>query len=144
MSSNYHFWQQVTDQNVQIYRTATGFREGSSERDWVQDGPYRPRYNNAVIADQQNSITFNDDPGFSTTAQMSPGYWLKSYSVSFRWKVARNTGAWNANLPAWTSPVVTHTLTSAFDPENPDVAVEIDHQAAGDREWTVDLTNLGG
>ncbi|MGQ4420394.1 DUF4157 domain-containing protein, partial [Streptomyces sp. SAS_269] len=87
-------------------------------------------------------ITFTDDPGFSTSARMSSGYWLKSYSVSFRWKVARNTGRWNTNLPAWTSPEVTHTVTSAFDPDNPEASVPIDAQAAGNRSWLVDLTNV--
>ncbi|MFE5402596.1 DUF4157 domain-containing protein [Streptomyces sp. NPDC056580] len=142
VSSNYHFWQQVTDQNVQIIANDGGHREVPSSRDWVQDGPYRPNYTNAVITDAQDAITFTDDPGFSTSARMSSGYWLKSYSVSFRWKVARNTGRWNTNLPAWTSPEVTHTVTSAFDPDNPEASVPIDARAAGNRSWLVDLTNV--
>jgi hypothetical protein len=142
VSTNYHFWQEVTDKNVQIIPTKDGRREERSSRGWEQDGPYRPRYTNSVIMDGQNAITFNDDPGFSTFAKMSAGYWLKSYSVSFRWKVARNTRTWNADLPAWTSPVVTHTLTSDFDPDNPDTPAPIEARAAGDRSWTVDLTNV--
>ncbi|WSQ62650.1 DUF4157 domain-containing protein [Streptomyces sp. NBC_01217] len=140
-ASNYHFWQQVTDSNVQIIpaHSATG---QASQRPWQQDGPYRPPYNNAVIENARNSITFNDNPGFSTSVKMSSGYWLESYSVSFRWKVARNTGAFRANTPAWTSDVVTHTLTSAYDPDTPDASAPIVTTAAGQRSWDIDLSAL--
>ncbi|WP_436737189.1 eCIS core domain-containing protein [Streptomyces sp. BBFR102] len=137
VSTNYVFWQQVQDENVQI--TPSDPDGTPSHRDWQQDGPYRPNYTNAVITDSQNSITFNDDPGFSTTGRMSDGYWLKSYTVRFRWKVARNTGQrFDSNAPAWTSDVVTHTLTSDLDPANPTAPIR--HRAAGDRTWDVDLS----
>lgn len=142
-ATNYHFWQEVTDSNVQIVE-ADGLHDQTSSRNWVQDGPYRPPYNNPVITNGQNSIEFADNPGFSTTARMASGYWLKSYTVSFRWKVARNTGTWNRNLLCWTSPVVTHTLESVFDPENPEESAEISAHAAGNHTWAVDLSGVGG
>ncbi|MEU4119935.1 DUF4157 domain-containing protein [Kitasatospora sp. NPDC028055] len=141
VSTNYHFWQEVTDSNVQVVRAKDGsYGEHDSARDWVQDGPYRPNYTNAVIVDAQNQIEFNDNPGFSTSARMSPGYWLQEYSVSFRWKVAPNNGTWNRNLPAWTSPVVTHSVRSEFDPEHPDEPVAITVHEGGVHTWNVDLT----
>ncbi|MER7770876.1 DUF4157 domain-containing protein [Kitasatospora sp. NPDC096140] len=144
VSSNYHFWQEVSDSNVQIIESESGYGEHPSARGWVQDGPYRPTYTDAVITDNQDKIEFNDNPGFSTTARMTSGYWLKAYSVSFRWKVALNTGGrWNRNLPAWTSPEVTHTLVSEFDPENPDKEAPINAVRAGDFDWNVDLSALG-
>ncbi|MFF2081159.1 DUF4157 domain-containing protein [Kitasatospora sp. NPDC058162] len=142
VSTNYHFWQEVTDSNVQIVEAKNGtFGEHESRRDWVQDGPYRPTYSNAVINDAQNQIEFNDNPGFSTSARMTSGYWLKQYSVSFRWKVARNTGAWNRNAAAWTSPVVTHSVSAEFDPEHPDEAVPITVREGGNHTWNVDLSS---
>ncbi|MFB7910656.1 DUF4157 domain-containing protein [Kitasatospora sp. NPDC056076] len=141
VSTNYHFWQEVTDSNVQVVRAKDGgYGEHDSARDWVQDGPYRPNYTNAVIVDAQNQIEFNDNPGFSTSARMTAGYWLQQYSVSFRWKVAPNAGTWNRNLPAWTSPVVTHSVSSQFDPEHPDEPVAITVHEGGDHTWNVDLT----
>lgn len=142
VSTNYHFWQEVTDSNTQIVE-ADGPHGQDSERPWAQDGPYRPPYTNPVITDAQNSISFTDDPGFSTNRSLTSGYWLRSYQVSFRWKVARRTGAWNRNLPSWTSPVVTHTLESVFDPENPEASAPITHEAAGDHTWAVDLSAVG-
>ncbi|MER5771917.1 DUF4157 domain-containing protein [Streptomyces sp. NPDC001985] len=143
VATNYHFWQQVTDRSVQI--TPDNPAPGQETfRDWVQDGPYRPLYNNAVIDNSKDRITFNDDPGFSTDRSMTQGYWLASYSVSFRWKVARNTGAFNAGAAAWTSPVVTHTLTSTFDPENPDAPAPITANAADEHSWDIDLSTVDG
>ncbi|MGW2378465.1 eCIS core domain-containing protein [Kitasatospora sp. NPDC001683] len=142
VSTNYHFWQEVTDSNVQIVQSKKGFPETPSSRPWMQDGPYHPPYNNAVINDTQNAIEFNDNPGFSTSARMTPGYWLKSYQVSFRWKVAHRADPWNRTMPAWTSPVVTHTLESAFDPENPDQPSPIAAHPAGEFTWNVDLSTV--
>ncbi|MGW2250120.1 eCIS core domain-containing protein [Kitasatospora sp. NPDC001660] len=142
VSTNYHFWQEVTDSNVQIVESKNGFGEHPSNRQWTQDGPYRPPYTNAVIDDGQNEIKFHDNPGFSTSAKMTSGYWLKSYSVSFRWKVARRTDPWNRTMPAWTSPEVTHTLVSEFDPDNPDQAAPIIADPAGDVTWNVDLSTV--
>ncbi|WP_280664476.1 DUF4157 domain-containing protein [Kitasatospora sp. MAP12-44] len=141
-ATNYHFWQEVTDSYTQLVE-ADGLGDQTSSHEWMQDGPYRPNYTNPVINNSQNSIDFPDNPGFSTTARLTSGYWLKSYSISFRWKVARNTGSWNRNLPCWTSPVVTHTLTSAFDPENPEAAAPIAANAAGNHTWNVDLSTTG-
>ncbi|AEW99563.1 eCIS core domain-containing protein [Streptantibioticus cattleyicolor] len=143
VATNYHFWQEVTDSNVQIVEEDGLDNDQASSRGWAQDGPYHPPYNNPVITNSQNSIEFNDNPGFSTSERLSSGYWLKRYSISFRWKVARNNGAWNRNVPCWTSPVVTHTLSSTLDPEHPDEPVPITANAAGDRTWTVDLSGLG-
>ncbi|MFJ9461090.1 DUF4157 domain-containing protein [Kitasatospora sp. NPDC101447] len=144
VSSNYHFWQEVSDSNVQIIESEDGYGEHPSARGWVQDGPYRPTYTDPVITNAQDKIEFNDNPGFSTTARMTSGYWLKAYSVSFRWKVALNTGGrWSRNLPAWTSPEVTHTVVSEFDPENPDKEAPINATRAGDFDWNVDLSALG-
>ncbi|MBB4927576.1 hypothetical protein FHR34_006671 [Kitasatospora kifunensis] len=142
VATNYHFWQEVTDSNVQLVE-ADGLDDQTSTRGWVQDSFYRPPYNTSVISNGQDSLEFQDNPGFSTSAKMTSGYWLKSYTVSFRWKVARNTGTWNRNLPCWTSPVVTHTLTSAFDPENPEASAAITARAAGNHTWQVDLSTVG-
>ncbi|MFJ2582589.1 DUF4157 domain-containing protein [Kitasatospora aureofaciens] len=142
VSTNYHFWQEVTDSSVQIIESKKGFGEHASNRQWVQDGPYRPPYTDAVINDAQNQIEFNDNPGFSTTAKMTSGYWLKSYSVSFRWKVARNTAPWNRGMPCWTSPEATHTLESAFDPANPEQEAPITARPAGNFTWNVDLSTV--
>lgn len=143
VSTNYHFWQQVTDRSVQIV-AADGLHDQQVQRPWGQDSRYRPPYTSEVINDEPTFITFNDNPGFSTDQRLAAGYFVKSYSVSFRWKVARANGTWNTNDPAWTSPVVTHTFTSEFDPEDPGTATPVVHHAAGDRTWTVDLTNVGG
>ncbi|SES32230.1 eCIS core domain-containing protein [Streptomyces qinglanensis] len=142
VSTNYHFWQQVTDRSVQIV-AADGLHDQSVQRPWGQDARYRPPYTSEVINDEPAQITFNDNPGFSTDQRLTAGYFVKSYSISFRWKVARAEGTWNTNNPAWTSPVVTHTFTSAFDPDEPEAASAVVHQAAGDHTWNVDLTNVG-
>ncbi|MFJ9777604.1 DUF4157 domain-containing protein [Kitasatospora sp. NPDC101157] len=141
VATNYHFWQEVTDSNVQIVRSGTDYPATPSNRPWMQDGPYRPPYTNAVINNGQNVIEFNDNPGFSTSARMTPGYWLRSYQVSFRWKVARATGPWNRTMPAWTSPEVTHTLESEFDPEHPDQPSPIAAVPAGSFTWQVNLAS---
>ncbi|MFF9647199.1 eCIS core domain-containing protein [Kitasatospora aureofaciens] len=140
VATNYHFWQEVKDSNVQIVRSGTDFPATPSSRPWMQDGPYRPPYNNAVINSAQNMIEFNDNPGFSTSARMTAGYWLRSYQVSFRWKVAHAAGPWSRTMPAWTSPEVTHTLHSEFDPEHPDQPSPIVASPAGDFTWNVDLS----
>ncbi|RKT12247.1 uncharacterized protein DUF4157 [Streptomyces sp. 1114.5] len=140
VSSNYHFWQEVSDSSVQVIESGEEFKEHASNRGWVQDGPYRPRYTNAVINDVQDKIEFNDNPGFSTTAAMTSGYWLKSYTVTFRWKVARNTGTWNRNAPCWSSPEVQHTVVSEFDPADPEKDAPITARPAGHFTWNVDLS----
>ena len=86
-----------------------------------------------------NWKAFQDDPGWSTTSKLGSGYWLTSYSVSFRWKVARNAGAWDMNAVAnvWTSPIITHTVTCDLDVENPDAPVRVNARAAGVKHWDI-------
>ncbi|KAB1142240.1 DUF4157 domain-containing protein [Streptomyces luteolifulvus] len=137
----YHFWQEVrdefvsTDESGKEYTTALG--------DWKQDLNYWPPYNNAVIDNTPGSITFNDNPGWSTDRHIESGQWLKSYQVSFRWKVAYANGAFrrgaNGTVADWTSPAVTHTMTSEFDQANPDTEAPVVANAAGSRRWTVNL-----
>nr|WP_234435096.1 MULTISPECIES: DUF4157 domain-containing protein [Streptomyces] len=140
VSSNYHFWQEVSDSSVQVIESDKGLKEHASNRTWVQDGPYKPRYTSEVINDTQDRIEFNDNPGFSTTVAMTSGYWLKAYTVSFRWNVARNTGTWNRGMPCWTSPEVSHTLVSEFDPADPEKDAPITARPAGEFTWNIDLS----
>lgn len=143
VATNYHFWQEVADTNIQIVESDGLDKEQESKRDWKQDGPYKPPYGNETITNAQASIKFVDNPGFSTNQRMTSGYWLKSYTVEFRWKVARNTGAWRADLPCWTSGIVRHTVKSVFDPKNPGEPAAITVTVAGDMQWDIDLSEVG-
>ncbi|MEU9186633.1 DUF4157 domain-containing protein [Streptomyces sp. NPDC048484] len=141
VAANYHFWQEVTDSSVQVVESMGLKRNQRSRRNWQVDGPYRPNYDDWSITNGAQAISFTDSPGFTGTARMSQGYFLKSYEVSFRWKVAKNTGQSFRNTTAgWTSPVMTHTVTSDFDPDSPRDSSHVVHQAAGNRAWQVDLS----
>ncbi|KAA0930652.1 eCIS core domain-containing protein [Streptomyces apricus] len=141
VAANYHFWQEVTDSNVQVVESMGLNKNQRSRRGWQVDGPYRPNYDDWSIHNGAQAISFTDSPGFTGTMRMSPGYFLKSYQVSFRWKVAKNNGQSFRNTTAgWTSPVMTHTVTSAFDPENPRESAHVVHEAAGGATWQVDLS----
>ncbi|MDF9817093.1 hypothetical protein M2266_006406 [Streptomyces sp. SPB162] len=110
-------------------------------RAWQVDGPYHPRYDDWSITNGQQAISFHDSPGFTGDMRMSAGYFLTSYEVKFRWKVAKNTGQnYRGATAGWTSPVMTHTVTSNFDPANPTESAHVVHQAAGDATWQVDLS----
>ncbi|MFF3483973.1 DUF4157 domain-containing protein [Streptomyces sp. NPDC002701] len=141
VAANYHFWQEVSDSSVQVVESMGLKKNNRVRRNWQVDGPYRPNYDDWSIHNGAQAISFTDSPGFTGSSRMSPGYFLKSYEVQFRWKVAKNTGQSFRNTTAgWTSPVMTHTVTAAFDPENPRESAHVVHQAAGDATWQVDLS----
>lgn len=141
VAANYHFWQEVCDSNTQVVESMGLERSQRSRRNWTVDGPYRPNYDDWSITNGAQAIAFHDSPGFTSTEKMTAGYFLKSYEVKFRWKVAKNTGQSFRNTTAgWTSPVMTHSATSAFDPANPTDSAHVIHQAAGDATWQVDLS----
>lgn len=110
----------------------------SQVRAWELDGPYHPPYRNAQILAGKTSITFTDEPGFSSTGSSADnrkvvsGDWLELYTVSFYWEVTRlDTGR------VWQSDVVTHTMTS---PPNADWSnAPVNAVAAGNTRWEVDL-----
>jgi hypothetical protein len=126
----YEFRQEVRDG----YDTTDKSKDGSKalQSNFVQDGPYKPSYNNEVITKTSQYIKFTDDPGFSTTTKIPSGHWLNWYKVFFRWKVKRKeTGK------EWTSPVVGHSIESTYD-EGKDAPVTA--RPAGNTSWTVDLS----
>lgn len=133
----YHFRQEVTDSWTLVIPddrgTPTRRRDG---RGWAQDGPYQPPYDSRspgkeMIHTTADSITFEDTPGWSTTSKVGVNEWLESYQVSFRWKVRRVGGN-----TTWTSPVVTHTLTSPYT-DGSDRPANVN--PAGSRSWQVPL-----
>lgn len=140
VAANYHFWQEVSDSHEQIIESKVK-RPRRRSRNWETDGPYHPNYDDWSITNGAQAISFFDSPGFTPPVHMSPGYFLINYRVNFRWKVAKNTGQNYRNAtPVWTSPTMTHTVTSHFDPDNPTESAHVVHQAAGDATWEVDLS----
>jgi hypothetical protein len=99
---------------------------------FVQDGPYKPPYNNAVIDVGQRSIVFHDVPGFSTDRAVGAGSWLNEYDVYFKWQVTHKQAG-----TVWESPQVHHHMDAEFEPGKEQVSVN--HEAAGTRQWEVDL-----
>ncbi|MCZ4122300.1 eCIS core domain-containing protein [Streptomyces sp. H39-S7] len=141
VAANYIFWQEVTDSFEQVVESEGLNRGRRRSRRWEVDGPFHPDYDDWSITNGQQAISFHDSPGFTGNVRMSDGYFLKSYQVQFRWKVAKNTGGTHRNTAAgWTSPVMTHTATSQFDPANATDSSHVIHQAAGDATWQVDLS----
>ncbi len=106
-------------------------------RDWELDGPYRPPYSSSQTSAGKTSITFTDEPGFSSigraadNAKVAAGQWLERYTVSFYWEVTRIDTA-----QVWQSGVVTHDMMSAPNEDGSDAAVTA--AAAGDRNWVID------
>jgi len=101
-----------------------------------EDGPFAPPYEdsdgeedvNVTIGDE--SITFDDHPGFSTGNAIAVGDWLNSYTVEFYWTVTRK-----ADGAVWTSPnTVTHEVTSEYDTGND---ADVDYNVGGDENWVV-------
>ncbi len=138
----YDFWQEVSDGSRQIVPSSTNYRPKKSSRAWVVDGPFRPPYNDedGNVLKTADRITFVDNPGFSTSTRMSAGYFLVDYTVRFRWKVRKKqAGRFTKAEPYWESDEMVHRVTSAFDAENPEEAVAVNHQAAGNRTWNVQL-----
>ncbi|MEV1085202.1 DUF4157 domain-containing protein [Streptomyces sp. NPDC050211] len=138
----YHFWQEVRDEYVSTDESGKEYPQPLGP--WKQDLNYWPPYNNAVISNTPGSITFNDNPGWSSKRKIESGQWLKSYRVSFRWKVAYANGSKfrrgeDGTQAQWTSPPMTHTLTSAFDANNPDAEAPVVAAPAGSGRWTVNL-----
>ncbi|MFE9169112.1 DUF4157 domain-containing protein [Streptomyces kebangsaanensis] len=136
----YHFWQEVRDEYVSTDESGKEYPKELD--DWKQDLNYWPPYNNAVITNTPGSINFHDNPGWSSDRPIDAGQWLKSYQVSFRWKVAYANGTSfrrGVTQADWTSPSVTHTMTSAFDPDNPEAAAPVVANAAAAQRWTVQL-----
>jgi hypothetical protein len=101
---------------------------------FVQDGPYRPNYNDEMIDNAPGAITFQDTPGFSHDRRIPVREWLNWYKVFFRWRVKRKE-----TNKEWVSPEVGHSVEAPYD-EDKDVAVNA--RAAGDRQWPVDLSRL--
>lgn len=107
-------------------------------RDWQLDGPYKPPYKNAQTQAGKTSITFTDEPGFSSTGRsadnrkVAAGDWLQLYTVSFYWEVTRI-----ATGQVWRSDVVTHTMMSTPNIDDSDAAVNA--VAAGNKRWEIDL-----
>ncbi|MFG2342052.1 hypothetical protein [Streptomyces yangpuensis] len=141
----YDFWQEVSDESRQIVPTSVNYQpKKAPRRAWGVDGPFRPPYNeeDGNITKAADRIIFEDNPGFSTTTRMSAGYFLVDYTVRFRWKVRKKQGGrFTKAEPFWESDEMVHRVTSAFDAENPEKAVQVDHDAAGDRTWNVQLPN---
>jgi hypothetical protein len=120
VSALYNFRQQVCDTYhfaVPDHTQALGA--------FVQDGPYRPDYDDGVIGVTNNEIVFNDNPGFSTDAKVQAGSWLETYEVRFRWLVSRRDIA----SGTWTSPVAINQLECLHDAGND---VDIDYTPADD------------
>jgi hypothetical protein len=129
VESYYEFRQEVRDG----WEVSTRPSESQAMKTaFVQDGPYRPPYNSEVITNAPGSISFADDPGFSTDRKIPSGRWLNWYKVFFRWKVKRK-----ATGNEWISPAVGHSLEAQYD-EGEDVAVEA--TAAAPNTWIVDLS----
>ncbi|MEU7730403.1 hypothetical protein AB0B78_35115 [Streptomyces sp. NPDC040724] len=141
----YDFWQEVSDESRQIVPTSVNYQpKKAPRRAWGVDGPFRPPYNeeDGNIIKAADRITFVDNPGFSTTTRMSAGYFLVDYTVRFRWKVRKKQGGrFTKAEPFWESDEMVHRVTSAFDAENPEEAVQVNHHAAGNRTWNVQLPN---
>ncbi|MFF9017715.1 hypothetical protein ACF09C_32755 [Streptomyces sp. NPDC014870] len=139
----YDFWQEVSDESRQIVPDSVNYQpKKGRRRPWGVDGPFRPPYNDedGNVINAADRITFVDNPGFSTTMRMTPGYFLVDYTVKFRWKVRKKQGGrFTKAEPFWESDEMVHTVTSTFDAEKPEEAVQVNHQAAGNRTWNVQL-----
>jgi hypothetical protein len=119
-----------------VYDSAKHAGHDAEVRAWELDGPYHPPYSNAQTQAAKTTITFTDEPGFSSTgisgdnAKIAAGEWLESYTVSFYWEVTRiDTGM------VWRSPTVTHTVTSAPEEDRSDAPVNA--VAAGSKDWVI-------
>jgi hypothetical protein len=119
-SALYDFKQQVCD----TYHHAVP-NQIKALNAFVQDGPYRPPYNNPVIGISPSQIIFNDNPGFSTNAKVGAGQWLETYEVRFRWLVKRRDIA----SGTWTSPTAINKMECAYNAGN-DVAITYTPAAA--------------
>jgi hypothetical protein len=95
------------------------------------DGPFHPDYDDVMIRVKDDSIEFDDMPGFYQSTGIDTGSWLNSYDVYFQWKVTDNTIE-----QEWFSPEVHHHMETPFD-GGKDVGVT--HAAVGNLDWTVDL-----
>jgi hypothetical protein len=124
----YEFTQEVKDSFESV--TAAGTPGSSSALgEFEKDGPFGPPYDSEMITEGANAIVFTDDPGFSTDRRIPKGDWLTKWDVYFRWKVKRLTDG-----KQWTSDIVHHSITCGY---NGGAEVKINHNAAGDLEWTV-------
>lgn len=119
-----------------VYDRAKHAGHDEEVRDWELDGPYHPPYTNAQTQAGKITITFTDEPGFSSTgisgdnAKIAAGEWLESYTVSFYWEVTRiDTGM------VWRSPTVTHTVTSVPEEDGSDAPVTA--VEAGGKDWVI-------
>ncbi|GAA0479269.1 hypothetical protein GCM10009544_46510 [Streptomyces stramineus] len=138
----YDFWQEVTDQNLQISPNSVNYHPAKAKTPWVVDGLFHPPYNtiDGTVTKNDEHITFHDSPGFSSGEAMTNGYWLCSYEVKFRWKVRRKLGGrFTKQGPSWTSTEMVHRVESTFDPEHPEATAQITARPAGDRTWNVEL-----
>lgn len=123
----YEFRQEVRDG----YESTDKSKDGSQPlgKKFVQDQTFEPPYEGETTARDKEYITFVDNPGWSTSSKIGAGYWLKWYTVFFRWKVKRkSTGK------EWTSPEVKHSVESTYDDGND---AEVKAEVAGNKRWTV-------
>jgi hypothetical protein len=132
----YEFRQLVKDK----YVTAVPPDSVDSTANWMPDGPYQPDYDNEEITKEHSRIQFHDVPGFSTDAAIQAGQWLSSYDVYFKWQVTAKYG----NRPVWESSEVHHHADAPYDNGQDQGGVEVNHQAAGSRQWAVDLPDRPG
>ncbi|GGM01391.1 eCIS core domain-containing protein [Micromonospora yangpuensis] len=126
-ADQYVYWERQDDETYKKgQRTSTA---------WRLDGPYHPPYDDSEIDKTPTTITFRDAPGWSRNVAMTPGSWLASYTVRFRWeiKLAGSTDA------PWVSDVVSHTFTSPFDRRNPAESGPLQAAPVGSRDWDVTL-----
>lgn len=98
---------------------------------YVQDGPFRPPYNDPNITVVANSIDFHDNPGFAGPTAIPAGNWLDWYEVRFQWLVTRRDVGGGGT---WTSPEVTHRMDAAYN-AGADVAI-VQNSTAG-ATWDV-------
>lgn len=103
---------------------------------WDDDGPFGPPYQDpfggqdGYVGVDNTNIQFEDYPGFTTTAKIKPGEWLHSYEGQFRWIVTRKSDG-----KTWTSQVVTHTVTSAY---NAGKDAPVVYAVGRDRSWRIE------
>lgn len=127
----YEFRQLVRDK----YVTAVPPGGADDSANWVQDGPYQPDYDDAEITKDPSFIRFHDVPGFSTDKAIQDNQWLSSYDVYFKWRVTAKYGT----RPVWESPEVHHHVDAQYDNGQDPQGVAVNRQAAGTRQWPVDL-----
>ncbi|KXK58369.1 hypothetical protein AWW66_30170 [Micromonospora rosaria] len=126
-ADQYVYWERQEDESYKkTQRTSTA---------WRLDRPYLPPYDDTEIITEPTTIAFRDHPGWSRDVAMTPGSWLASYTVSFRWEIKL---AGSRDAP-WVSDEVSHTFTSPFDRRDPAESGPVQVTPIGSRNWDVTL-----